>query len=99
MKVIDVDAIKDQITRQAIEGTQCSLTLVPINIPYGHDAEITCVAISIELDIMVSGSLDGTCNTYTVKSGTSQKDGMNEETSKLEQYYNFMECAEICERD
>ena len=29
---------------------------VPIHILYGHDDEITCVAIHIELDVAVSGS-------------------------------------------
>lgn len=28
----------------------------PIQVLYGHDAEVTCVAISTELDMAVSGS-------------------------------------------
>ncbi|CAF3391859.1 unnamed protein product, partial [Rotaria sp. Silwood2] len=36
---------------------------------YGHTAEITCVCVSSELDLVVSGSLDGTCNIYTLEHG------------------------------
>jgi len=36
---------------------------------YGHTAEITSVCVSIELDLVVSGSLDGTCNIHTVEHG------------------------------
>lgn len=36
---------------------------------YGHTDEITCVCVSSELDLVVSGSLDGTCNIYTVENG------------------------------
>jgi WD40 repeat protein len=37
---------------------------------YGHTAEVTCVAVSSELDLVASGSLDGTCNIHTVEHGT-----------------------------
>jgi len=36
---------------------------------YGHTAGITCIGVSIELDLVVSGSLDGTCNIHTVEHG------------------------------
>ncbi|CAF3865097.1 unnamed protein product [Adineta steineri] len=36
---------------------------------YGHTSEVTCVCVSIELDLVVSGSLDGTCNIHTVEHG------------------------------
>ena len=36
---------------------------------YGHTNEITSIAVSIELDLVVSGSLDGTCNIHTVEHG------------------------------
>jgi WD40 repeat protein len=36
---------------------------------YGHTDEITCVGVSSELDLVVSGSLDGTCNIYTLGHG------------------------------
>jgi WD40 repeat protein len=35
----------------------------------GHRDEITCVAVSSELDLVISGSLDGTCNIYTIEHG------------------------------
>jgi WD40 repeat protein len=36
---------------------------------YGHTNEITSLSVSIELDLVVSGSLDGTCNIHTVEHG------------------------------
>lgn len=36
---------------------------------YGHTSEITCIGVSTELDLVVSGSLDGTCNIHTVENG------------------------------
>ncbi|XP_074640856.1 neurobeachin-like protein 1 isoform X2 [Tubulanus polymorphus] len=41
----------------------------PIQTLYGHDSEITCVKISIELDLAVSGSKDGTLIIHTVRTG------------------------------
>ncbi len=43
--------------------------LTPELVLYGHRAEISCVCVSSELDLVVSGSLDGTCNIYTVEQG------------------------------
>ena len=39
----------------------------------GHDKPVTCVALSVDLDIAVSGSEDGTVNIYTVKEGYYMK--------------------------
>lgn len=36
---------------------------------YGHTSEVTSVCVSTELDMVVSGSLDGTCNIHTVERG------------------------------
>ena len=36
---------------------------------YGHEREVTCVCVSSELDLVVSGSIDGTCNIHTVEHG------------------------------
>ncbi|KAG1669663.1 Neurobeachin-like protein 1 [Nymphon striatum] len=41
----------------------------PLQTLYGHNDEVTCVAIAIELDMAVSGSKDGTVNVYTVREG------------------------------
>jgi WD40 repeat protein len=40
-----------------------------LHVLYGHTAGITCVDISIELDLAVCGSLDGTVNMYNVRNG------------------------------
>ncbi|CAF0830697.1 unnamed protein product [Rotaria sp. Silwood1] len=36
---------------------------------YGHTSEVTCICVSTELDLVISGSLDGTCNIHTVEHG------------------------------
>ena len=41
----------------------------PIQVLSGHDKSISCVALSTELDMAVSGSEDGTVNVYTIKEG------------------------------
>jgi WD40 repeat protein len=41
----------------------------PVHILYGHTACVTSVGVSLELDIVVSGSLDGTVNMHTVHKG------------------------------
>ena len=41
----------------------------PIQVLSGHDKSISCVALSTELDMDVSGSEDGTVNVYTIKEG------------------------------
>lgn len=41
----------------------------PKHILRGHDAEVTCVALSIDLDVCVSGSKDTTAIIHTIKHG------------------------------
>uniref|UniRef100_A0A336KCC2 CSON006833 protein n=1 Tax=Culicoides sonorensis TaxID=179676 RepID=A0A336KCC2_CULSO len=41
----------------------------PIHTLYGHDVEVSCVAIMTELDLVVSGSKDGAVNVYTIEEG------------------------------
>lgn len=41
----------------------------PRNILYGHDDEVTCVAVCGDLDIVVSGSKDRTCIVHTLREG------------------------------
>ncbi|KAF1492546.1 Neurobeachin-like protein 2, partial [Eudyptula minor novaehollandiae] len=50
-------------------GFSSGLAPKPIQVLYGHDAEVTCVAISTELDMAVSGSKDGTIIIHTVRRG------------------------------
>lgn len=41
----------------------------PFHILCGHDDIITCLFISLELDIVISGSKDGTCVFHTLREG------------------------------
>uniref|UniRef100_A0A453SWH5 Neurobeachin beta-propeller domain-containing protein n=1 Tax=Aegilops tauschii subsp. strangulata TaxID=200361 RepID=A0A453SWH5_AEGTS len=41
----------------------------PVHILCGHDDIITCLFVSTELDIVVSGSKDGTCIFHTLREG------------------------------
>lgn len=41
----------------------------PFHILCGHDDVITCLYISVELDIVISGSKDGTCVFHTLRKG------------------------------
>ncbi|PKU31636.1 neurobeachin-like protein 2 [Limosa lapponica baueri] len=50
-------------------GFSSGLAPKPVQVLYGHDAEVTCVAISTELDMAVSGSKDGTLIIHTIRRG------------------------------
>ncbi|XP_060103886.1 neurobeachin-like protein 2 isoform X3 [Heteronotia binoei] len=54
-------------------GFSCGLAPRPVQVLYGHDDEVTCVAISTELDMAVSGSKDGTIIVHTVRRGQFMK--------------------------
>ncbi|XP_060638681.2 neurobeachin-like protein 2 [Anolis sagrei] len=54
-------------------GFSVGLAAKPIQVLYGHDAEVTCVAISTELDMAVSGSKDGTIIVHTIRRGQFMK--------------------------
>ncbi|XP_023910441.2 BEACH domain-containing protein B isoform X2 [Quercus suber] len=41
----------------------------PFHILCGHDDVITCLYVSVELDIIISGSKDGTCVFHTLREG------------------------------
>jgi len=41
----------------------------PKHILYGHDDEVTCVAVNADFDLVVSGSKDGTCILHTCRKG------------------------------
>lgn len=41
----------------------------PFHILCGHDDIITCLYVSVELDIIISGSKDGTCVFHTLREG------------------------------
>ncbi|XP_013384976.1 neurobeachin-like protein 1 [Lingula anatina] len=50
-------------------GASSGLDSKPLQVLYGHDKEVTCIAISVELDMAVSGSKDGTIIVHTVRKG------------------------------
>ncbi|XP_011603991.2 neurobeachin-like protein 2 isoform X2 [Takifugu rubripes] len=50
-------------------GFSSGLSPRPVQVLCGHDQEVTCVAISTELDMAVSGSKDGTVIVHTIRRG------------------------------
>ncbi|XP_048190361.1 LOW QUALITY PROTEIN: neurobeachin-like protein 2 [Perognathus longimembris pacificus] len=50
-------------------GLAVGLAPKPVQVLYGHQAAVSCVAISTELDMAVSGSEDGTVLVHTVRRG------------------------------
>ncbi|KAM4705340.1 neurobeachin-like protein 2 [Rhinophrynus dorsalis] len=50
-------------------GFSCGLSPKPVQVLYGHEDEVTCLAISTELDMAVSGSKDGTVLVHTIRRG------------------------------
>ncbi|XP_017281990.1 neurobeachin-like protein 2 isoform X2 [Kryptolebias marmoratus] len=63
----DTSCIVWQVVQQG--GFSSGLSPRPVQILCGHDQEVTCVAISTELDMAVSGSKDGTVIVHTVRRG------------------------------
>lgn len=51
------------------EDTDCFISDKPKHILYGHNDEVTCVAINRDFDIVVSGSMDGSCIVHTIRKG------------------------------
>lgn len=47
----------------------CIISETPFHILCGHDDIITCLHVSVELDIVISGSKDGTCVFHTLREG------------------------------
>jgi WD40 repeat protein len=50
-------------------GASINLDPTPMHILYGHRAGVTSVDVSNELDLVVSGSVDGTVNMHTLRAG------------------------------
>ncbi|KAJ5066342.1 beige/beach-related [Anaeramoeba ignava] len=46
-----------------------SVSQTPKHVLYGHDDVVTCLAISLDLDLVISGSKDGSCIVHTVRRG------------------------------
>ncbi|XP_076122113.1 neurobeachin-like protein 2 isoform X1 [Alosa pseudoharengus] len=63
----DCSCIIWQVQQQG--GLSSGLSPKPVQVLSGHDQEVTCVAISTELDMAISGSKDGTLIVHSVRRG------------------------------
>ncbi|KAI1886215.1 hypothetical protein AGOR_G00211700 [Albula goreensis] len=63
----DTTCIVWQVIQQG--GFSSGLSPRPVQVLCGHDQEVTCVAISTELDMAVSGSKDGTLILHSIRRG------------------------------
>ncbi|XP_077215298.1 binding protein isoform X2 [Tasmannia lanceolata] len=70
------DVFHGRATDKRVRNTQTELprkdyVIVenPFHILCGHDDIITCLFVSVELDIVISGSKDGTCVFHTLRQG------------------------------
>lgn len=52
-----------------IKGSPSRVAEKPKHILYGHNDDVTCVAVDIGLDVCVSGSNDGTCIIHNLRQG------------------------------
>ncbi|OMO50809.1 hypothetical protein CCACVL1_30251 [Corchorus capsularis] len=52
-----------------IPRKDCIIAETPFHILCGHDDIITCLYVSVELDVVISGSKDGTCVFHTLRDG------------------------------
>ncbi|XP_068086135.1 neurobeachin-like protein 1 [Anabrus simplex] len=50
-------------------GSSTNLAPRPVRTLYGHNKAVSCVGIMTELDMAVSGSMDGTVNVHTIQEG------------------------------
>ncbi|XP_054734864.1 neurobeachin-like protein 1 isoform X2 [Anastrepha obliqua] len=68
---IPMHALTGQAHLQTVTqlNTQNAFSPKPLTTLYGHDDAISSVAIYTELDMVISGSLDGTVNVYTIQDG------------------------------
>ncbi|KAM6452892.1 neurobeachin-like protein 2 isoform 3-T3 [Liasis olivaceus] len=67
----DTTCLVWQVLQQG--GLSCGLAPKPVQVLYGHEDEVTCVGISTELDMAVSGSKDGTILVHTIRRGQFMK--------------------------
>lgn len=56
-------------TRTEFSSKDCIVADTPFHILCGHDDIITCLCASNELDLVISGSKDGTCVFHTLQEG------------------------------
>jgi WD40 repeat protein len=58
-----------RITPSEMPRKDYVISETPFHILCGHDDIITCLYVSVELDIVISGSKDGTCVFHTLREG------------------------------
>uniref|UniRef100_A0A8C7DXS6 Neurobeachin-like protein 2 n=1 Tax=Naja naja TaxID=35670 RepID=A0A8C7DXS6_NAJNA len=63
----DTTCLVWQVLQQG--GLSYGLASKPVQVLYGHEDEVTCVGISTELDMAVSGSKDGSILVHTIRRG------------------------------
>jgi WD40 repeat protein len=56
----------------------------PVHVIYGHDNSVTCIAVSAELDLVVSGSDDGTVMLHSLRSGRYIRSIVNANCSRTD---------------
>lgn len=56
-------------TQTELPRKECVIVETPFHILCGHDDIITCLFVSVELDVVISGSKDGTCVFHTLREG------------------------------
>uniref|UniRef100_A0A670ZS51 Neurobeachin-like protein 2 n=1 Tax=Pseudonaja textilis TaxID=8673 RepID=A0A670ZS51_PSETE len=67
----DTTCLVWQVLQQG--GLSYGLASKPVQVLYGHEDEVTCVGISTELDMAVSGSKDGSILVHTIRQGQFMK--------------------------
>jgi len=70
------EVLRARITEKRVRNTPTELARkdyviaeTPFHILCGHDDIITCLCASVELDLVISGSKDGTCVFHTLREG------------------------------
>ena len=54
---------------EVFEDKPLPLSITPLNVLYGHDDAVTCLAVNLELDVIVSGSDDGSIIIHSLRDG------------------------------
>lgn len=70
------NVLRGRISEKRVRNTQSEpprkdnvIAETPFHVLCGHDDIITCLYVSVELDIVISGSKDGTCIFHTLREG------------------------------
>ncbi|KAA3476611.1 BEACH domain-containing protein B-like isoform X3 [Gossypium australe] len=63
------EVLRVRSPEKRVPRKDCIIAETPFHILCGHDDIITCLYVSVELDIVISGSKDGTCVFHTLREG------------------------------